>query len=56
MHFESDDEYKQFIEIAVKLKAMQRAGVPIPADVRDYFERNKDKSDVCYVLNDIIEH
>ena len=55
MDFKDDDELEQFIEIAVKLKAMKRAGVPIPADVQEYFERNRNKNDVCHVLDDIIK-
>jgi len=31
-------------------------GVPIPADIQDYFDRNRNKSDVCFVLDDIIKH
>lgn len=56
MEFADDEELKQFIEIAVKLKAMRRAGVPIPEEVQDYFRRNRNKSDVCFVLDDIIQH
>lgn len=55
MKFKSDEDLEQFIEIAVKVKAMKKAGVPIPEEVKDYFEKNKDKSEVCYVLNDIIQ-
>ena len=56
MKFADDKELEQFVDIAVKIKAMKRAGVPIPADVKEYFEQNKDKNDVCYVLNDMIKH
>lgn len=55
MHFRDDEELEQFVEIAVKLKAMKRAGVPIPEEVQDYFKRNRNKDDVHYVLSDIIE-
>ena len=56
MNIADDEELEQFIEIAIKLKAMKRAGVPIPAEVKEYFERNRNKDDVHYVLSDIIEH
>lgn len=56
MKFADDEELEQFIEIACMLKYYKAKGVPIPADIRDYFERNRNKDDVHDVLHDIIEH
>jgi len=55
MKFASADEYEQFIEIACMLKFYKLRGVPIPADIQDMIERNRNKSDVCFVLDDIIK-
>lgn len=55
MKFKDDKELEQFVEIACMLKYYKAKGVPIPADVREYFERNRNKNDVCHVLNDIIK-
>ena len=54
LKFASDEEQKQFIEIATMLKYYKAKGVPVPADVRDFIERNRNKNEVCYVLNDIL--
>lgn len=54
MNFADDEELEQFIEIACMLKYYKLKGVPIPEEVRDYFERNRNKNDVCFVLSDII--
>ena len=54
MQFASDDEYKQFIELACMLKMYKAKGVPVPADVKDYIVENRNKNDVCYVLHDIL--
>lgn len=56
MKFANDKEREQFIEIATILKYYKYKGVPIPADVQDMIERNRNKSDVFYVLHDIIMH
>ena len=56
MKFASDEELKQFIEIATMLKYYKAKGVPIPADVRDFIEKNRNESDVCHTLSEIIRH
>lgn len=56
MKFADDEELEQFIEIACMLKMYKLRGVPIPADIQDYFDRNRNKDDVHYVLHDIIIH
>lgn len=56
MKFETPEEQAQFIEIATMLKYYKHKGVDIPLEVREQIERNKDKSDVFRVLNDIIQH
>lgn len=56
MKFNSDKELEQFIEIATMLKFYKYKGVPIPAEVQDMIERNRNKNDVFYVLSDIIKH
>ena len=56
MKFANDKEREQFFEIACMLKFYKLRGVPIPADVQDMIERNRNKSDVFYVLHDIIIH
>ena len=54
VEFESPEEQEQFIKIAAMLKYYKHKGVPVPADVRDEIERNRDKSEVFYVLNELI--
>lgn len=52
--FENREEQEQFIKIATMLKYYKHKGVPVPAEVRDEIERNRDKSEVFHVLNDIL--
>lgn len=54
MNFKSNEEQKQFIEVATMLKYYKAKGVPIPADVREMIERDCDNNEVCRVLYDII--
>ncbi len=55
MNFKDDTEYKQFIEIAAHIKYYKAKGVPIPKEVVDMIETNKNSSDVFYVLNDMLK-
>lgn len=55
MEFKSKKEYEDFIEIATILKYYKYKGVPIPEEIVNEIEANKDSSDVFYVLNDIIK-
>ena len=55
MKFKDDEEFEQFVEIACILKYYKMRGVPIPEEIRKYFEENRNKDDVHYVLQDIIE-
>lgn len=54
LKFASDEEQKQFIELACMLKFYKAKGVPVPADIKDYIVRNRNKNEVCYVLHDIM--
>ena len=54
MKFADDEELKQFIEIATMLNYYKSKGVPIPEEVKDLIEQNRNDSEVCSVLNDII--
>ena len=54
MKFASDEDYKQFIELACMLKFYKAKGVPVPADIKDYIVRNRNKNEVCYVLHDLL--
>ena len=56
VNFASREEYEQFVEVACILKFYKVRGVAIPEEVQDYFDRNRNKSDVCYVLDEIIKH
>lgn len=55
MKFASDQEQREFVEIATMLKMYKERGVPIPADIRNEIERNRNKSEVFYVLSEIIK-
>ena len=51
----SDDrEQREFVELVAMLKYYKHKGVPIPADVRNEIKRNRNKSDVFYVLSELI--
>lgn len=56
MKFADDKELEQFIEIACMLKYYKAKGVPIPAEVQDMIERNRNESEACNILFDMIEH
>lgn len=55
MDFESEKEFKQFLEIASIIKYYQYKEVPVPEDVVKTIEANKDSSTVFYVLNDMLK-
>lgn len=55
MKFSDDREQREFVEIATMLKMYKERGVPIPADIRNEIERNRNKSEVFYVLSEIIK-
>ena len=50
MDFESEKEFKQFIEIASIIRYYQAKEVPVPEDVIAELEANKDSSEVFSVL------
>ena len=55
MKFKDDKEYELFIEIATRINYYKSKGVPIPKEVVDMIEENKNTNDVFYVLNDMIK-
>ena len=53
MDFKTEEEYKQFIEVATILNYYKAKSVPIPEEVLQMLEDGKEESDVIAVLNDI---
>lgn len=53
MDFSNKKEYEQFIEIATILKYYKSKNVPIPEDVLQMLEEDKDSSEVISVLYDM---
>ena len=53
MKFTDEEEVKQFIEVATKIKLLQRAGEPIPTEVKEMIN-NKSESDIYFILRRMI--
>ena len=56
MDFKTEEEYKQFIEIATIIKYYQYKEVPVPEEVVKQIKENKEESDVFYVLNEMVKN
>ena len=50
MEFESDKELEEFIEVATMIKYYKAKDVPVPAEVVNELEANKDSSEIFSVL------
>lgn len=53
MDFKNKKEYEEFIEIATILKYYKYKNVPIPEEVLQMLEEDKDSSEVISVLHEI---
>ena len=54
MEFEDEKQRREFVEIVAMLQYYKSKGVPIPEDVREYIERNRDNDELFTVLSNII--
>lgn len=55
MNFKDENEVKQFIEIAIRIRMLQQAGEPIPLEVKEMILNNKHESEVFFVLSEMLK-
>jgi len=56
MNFKDENEVKQFIEIAIRIRMLQQAGEPIPLEVKEMILNNKNESEVFFVLSEMLNN
>lgn len=56
MNFKDENEVKQFIEIAIRIRMLQQAGEPIPLEVKEMILNNKHESEVFFVLSEMLNN
>lgn len=56
MNFKDEEEVKQFIEIATRIRMLQQAGEPIPLEVKEMILNNKHESEVFFVLSEMLNN
>ena len=56
MNCKDEEEVKQFIEIATRIRMLQQAGEPIPLEVKEMILNNKHESEVFFVLSEMLNN